>query len=234
MGRPSRAQAQSDEAADADVFNGGKLKLTEDDKRDPWSLSAKGKRSLNQLIQVQCDYTRDRKRTRELVLFAARPMHHPGQEKPITFLKYDDRPEIELIVHHAREVSRLELTVERLSEEMNKLNDATPAQIQSIAENMVSLQQNKFKHTEAIEKILANLSKEQMGREQMMVKITTDAAKLVQAAYQHKDKMDLAERNSDIQTSDDLKAVLAQKYNVPVDQVDAILKAKSAEVPPNG
>jgi hypothetical protein len=204
------------------------LAYTAEDKAEPDGLPMRGKQALNRLIKMIHDYGKDRQRVRSLVTFEAR-QNAAGSVRERSIVEYNDRPEIELYIHHRNETLRLDADIEFTRK---KLQDIVlePADFLTITTNLATLQTRKAKEIEAMERILATLAKEQSAKETLMAKIATDAAKLVQAASQHQDKMRLADKMANIPSSSDLKATLALKYGVPVDQVDAILSAKSVDV----
>lgn len=209
-----------------------KVPYSDDERADPDGLPLRGKQMLNKLIDTIHDYAKDRRRVRQLVTFEKRT-NEKGGEREISRVGYWDRPEIELYIKHRNDVLILDFSINKIQETLNA-NTFSPEDITAISANLVELNRKKQWNIEAMEKILATLAKEQVSREAIIAKIASDAAKLVQSAVQHRDKMELASKVARIPTQNDLKAQLAEKYNVPIEQVDKIMGAKSADVISDG
>ena len=198
------------------------------------------RKMLNQLVDRVRSYAKDNNRLRGLVLFKERKLQSVGsngrEARPISEVMSMDRPEVELILHHRDVVLEIEDKSARIAE---KLKDMTPdspeafADLARITGHINGMEEKRLKHIASMENILKNLSMERVSREQIMAKLAADGAKMAQAAQQHEDKMEIARKDSDTPTTEDLFVKLAAKYNITVDQARAMLSAKAVEPEPN-
>ncbi len=211
------------------------MKPQTDDARD---LSEKAESMTAKLVAAVNSYTSDRNRIRGLVLLEARGGEGGHKRARSRVFPYD-RPEIELIIHHSDRAARIEYLItnaEIAIESAKKQIEEEPSYIQAMGvalAELVRLENQRMRHISAIEDALATLAKECAATETIMARLAADAAHLSQKASEHHDKMDLARKTSSIPSSSDLKQRLALKYNVPVEQVEALLAAKQVDVEPD-
>lgn len=193
---------------------------------DKESGFARSARVMLENLQVYVrKYEEDYKRVRNLRTFKGRFQMEMSQ------VQRRDRPEIELYLYHrdaALEMDESITTVRTKLDAIPVTEESAEAIFKAVAK-LDRLEDKRLRHVTAMENILETLTKEQIHREQLMAKLAADGAKLVQNASQHEDKMEIARKVVEQPAANDLKARLALKYNVTVDQVDAILSAKSAE-----
>ncbi len=175
-------------------------------------------------------YSADRNRTRRLVTFASRPARKVnGMPRDPSKVQYNDRPEIELYLWHRDESMFLATAILRYREKLDKVVATDEHALEAMAKALQSLdrlEEKRLKHVAAMEKILEVLGKEQANRETVMANLAKEAAKLAQAAAQHKDRMDLAREGSTVEDADTIRMRLATKYNITPEQVDQMLSAK--------
>lgn len=202
---------------------------------------AKRARSMaNKLVSMVNGYAGDRNRVRSLVLFEERANGTSlVGARPIGKVAYGDRPEIELILYHRDQVLRLDKALracEAIVETFNRSDEVLPPDewkhFSEALKQLTKLDAQRLMQTRALEDLLAGLTAELAGAEKIMANLAADAASLSQKATEHRDKMELANKSAAIPSSLELKQRLALKYNVPIDQVDAILGAKSVEADP--
>lgn len=208
-----------------------KSQLTDREEED---LGKRSRSMANKLVVMVNGYAVDRNRARGLVLLADREAEK--MSRPMSKVNTYDRPEIELILHHRDcylRFERLIVSAELAIESAKKqIIDGTPEFIVALSTALGEigrLEAQRTKHLTAMETILATLTKEMGTQEGIMARLAADAQHLAQKASEHRDKMDLARKSADIPTTGELKARLALKYGVPVEQVEAILAAKSVE-----
>ncbi len=203
---------------------------------DDAKLTKKARSLLNRLVDMSNDYAHDRNRIRGLVLFEDRT---DGRPRLMSKVEYADRPEIELLLQHRNECRRLASKVEGLHTFIAQLqaeiehDKSTLLAVANSLKTIAQLEAQKMAHFNAIETLLATLTKTMVTQESIMAKLTADAAAMTQKMTEHKDKMELANKAAAIPTTLELKQRLALKYNVPVEQVDAILSAKTIEAEPS-
>ncbi len=205
-----------------------------DEPSEDAEIAKKTKSMVGKLLVMVNGYAADRNRLRSLVLFETR-MSGKGVN-PVSSVAYSDRPEVELILFHRDKA----LSYEKLVEDVTELIEAQKKSDEVLDKDGFALMKEclikvkdidalQMKHVTALETLLASLTKEMGGQEALMARLAADAATLAQKASEHKDKMELANKQSAIPSSMELKQRLALKYNVPIDQVDAILGAKTVE-----
>jgi hypothetical protein len=196
-----------------------------------------GKRTrsmTNKLVTMVNGYAVDRNRIRNLVLFEERRAEK--NTRPISKVNNYDRPEVELILYHRDRcraldgaISQAELGIACAKKQIDESNiDYVQCLAASLSE-LSSLEAKKAKHLAAIENLLAQMTKEMSLQETIMARLAADAASLAQKASEHRDKMDLARKSGAIPTTAELKQRLALKYNVPIEQVEAVLAAKMVD-----
>jgi hypothetical protein len=192
----------------------------------PDPLPVAGRQMINQLVDRVYLYTKDATRIRNLRLMKVRG------KSAISEVIYSDRSEVEMLLWHRDKAITLE---EKVTKNRKVLEDI-PFTEESMADRAAALghldhlEEKSLKHVAAMEKILENLSKEQMGRENLMAKLASDAAKLVQASVQHEDKMELAREGGTEKSQDELIAKMAAKYNITPEEVLKMLSAKGIDI----
>jgi len=213
-----------------------RIPYTKEELKNPDGGMAKAKRMVNTLVKMVVNHIVDTKRVRSLVLYEPRTGSVPGSnDHQISMVKREDRPEIEEILHYRSEVLKIQLDIDWTRRQMELMEEepgVKPHQIQNVASSLNGLLARKLEHTTAIDSLLSKLSNEQLAYAKIMAKFASDAAKLVQGSRHHKDKMQLADKKANTPSMQDLREKLALEYNVPVDQVDKILKAKTIEAEP--
>jgi tyrosine-protein phosphatase YwqE len=86
-------------------------------------------------------------------------------------------------------------------------------------------------HLGHMRKLIETMRERQSDIEAKMIAITQERARLAQAAMQHADKMQVA-RGSQMATTDELLQNLADKYQVPISEVQSLLTARSIDAGP--
>lgn len=211
----------------------GSVSDIEDDDR----LTRKAKSLVNRLLDMARDYAHDRNRVRGLVLFEERD-YGTRPPRPISKVACDDRPEIELILQHRTECMRIASGIFVAQEFITILqaqvthDKSTIFALENCLKKIAVLETQRMAHFNAMETLLTALGKTMTAQEMIMARLAGEASSLTQKMTEHKDKMDLANKAAAIPTTMELKQRLAIKYGVPIEQVDAILGAKSVEADP--
>ncbi len=207
-------------------------------QEDAEETAKKTKSMVSKLHVMVNGYAADRNRLRSLVLFETRLSK--GGVNPISTVAYSDRPEVELILFHRDQAARFVTLIDTATaviktwEKSDEVLDGAGFKLMNECLAQIrDFETQRMKHILTLETLLANLTKEMGTQEALMVRAAADLASLAQKASEHKDKMDLANKASAIPTAMDLKQRLALKYNVPIEQVDAILGAKTVEAEGN-
>lgn len=202
------------------------------DGRPDFSPSVR--KMLNQLVCRVRDYSKDRHRIRRIVSFKERKYETAGpsgrESRPISQVNVMDRPEVELYLYHRDVVLYLEDRAAKVKEKLDAMSPGSAedfADLAKITTSMANIEEKRLKHITSMENILKNLSQEAISREQIMAKLAADGAKMAQAAQQHEDKMEIARKESDKPTTDDILARVAAKYNITVDEAKKYLDAKT-------
>ena len=202
-----------------------------DQEIDHAQMEAECRKMCNKLVTVVQQYSADRTRLRNLVLFEDRAYGTKTRERSAVLAH--DRPEVELILYHREHVLRLErltTTAQVAYDRMVARGDDNDAKTLIVAlQEMNRLEEKRLKHLQMLEDILADYSKELTSKESLAAKVVSDTAGLTQRMAEHRDKMSLANKHAQIPSNAELKERLALKYGVPVEQVDAILAAKTVE-----
>ncbi len=210
-----------------------------------YMLVKNARESLNTLHGNIRAYSKDRSRIRHLISFKDR--HYTvntseGAEPKIAAMsqvRQGDRPEIELYLKHRDKVTDLDAVIEKTKERLAKVDISAGGDnellqtIHNIMGKLDRLEEKSHRHMTAMEDILDRLSKEQDRGAIIMAKLASDTAKLAQSATQHMDKMEI-ERDKHSDTSDsDLLKKLAAKHGVTLEQMQALLDAKTVETEPD-
>lgn len=217
-------EAQSDEV------------LVPDDDED---LGKRTRSMTNKLVTMVNGYAVDRNRLRGLVLFEERRAEK--NTRPISRVNNYDRPEVELILHHRDRCRALEahsqyaeLAIASAKKQIDEGNPTYLVALSQALQELARIENHRAKHVASIEGLLAQMTKEMGVQEALMARLAADAAALAQKASEHQDKMDLARKTSAIPTTAELKQRLALKYGVPIDQVEAVLAAKTIDAETEG
>jgi len=192
----------------------------------PDPLPPAGRQMLNELVKRVDLYEKDATRIRRLRLMK------PRGDKAVSEVVSTDRSEVEMLLWHRDKAIDLEEKIAKNREALEKIHftPETLADRAACLGHLDRLEEKSLKHVNAMEKLLENLSKEQMGRENLMAKLASDAAKLVQASVQHQDKMELAREGSTEKSQDELIAKMAAKYNITPDEVLKMVSAKGIDI----
>ncbi len=175
------------------------------------------------------EYKDLKKRLADFAIFADR-VHSSGKTKKRVAVVYDSSPEEEIFLQHRthydetmRAIRGLNATIEKIVPDKDDLRLYL-----KMTHAVRLIEKDGAEHLQHMRKILESMRERQSDVERKMITIIQERARLAQAAMQHQDKMQLA-RGANMPTTDELLAQLAEKYQVPIAEVQALLAAKNAD-----
>ncbi len=187
---------------------------------------------FKQLKLLTNDHAMMRRRLHTLAIFADRKFPSGQVYKDKAQTAYNASPEEELFFEHRLHYEQLNASLTAAHTAMASLTDAGKSSSEYAKEVLAclraiqDLEGRAEKRLEAMSDILEGLRKQLADKEAKMITLTHDRSQLVQAAMFHKDKMEIA--RDTIVASGDIKQRLATKYNLSVEEVEAMVNARPA------
>jgi hypothetical protein len=171
-----------------------------------------------------------KKRGSRMAIFADRT-GKDGKIKPRSQVELESSPEEEMLYEHRR---LYEQTQKALTALLEKLEPLTPSEDDvrlyhhSIRMLQSMLSESKD-HLTAMRQLQVDVRNRESALEDRVIDIVQERSRAVARLMEHNDKMDLARKAGDALPDTALKARLAAKYGVPVDQVERMIAAKQAD-----
>jgi hypothetical protein len=178
------------------------------------------------------DHRKMKERLEQMAIFCKRTSAKGGTKERAE-VDYLSTPEEELFFEHRRLYEQQNELIQQMKEKIREIPGnrvGAAGEIWKILQKIQQFQNSSFHHLSEMKEILQQLREQLSAKEQRMITITQERARLMQSDAQHRDKMELARDGDKRPTITDLKQRLALKHNVPVEQIDQILQAKPVEI----